>query len=82
MDRHKAREVWLALRGGWHYHVARTGTISREPVKDDHSHPGDAISYGAAVLFPPGKLLKSPGATLRPQQAGWFKSPATGPLGP
>lgn len=80
VDRHKAREVWLALRGGWHYHVARTGTISREPVKDDHSHPGDAISYGAAVLFPPGKLLKPKSGGLKPQQAGWFREPASGGL--
>lgn len=54
VDRSNAKEVWYALRGGWHHHVARTGIVSREPTKDMHSHPGDAMGYGAAVLFPLG----------------------------
>lgn len=52
VDRRRAQEVWYALRGGWHYHVARTGVISGEPKKNIHSHPGDAMGYGAAILFP------------------------------
>lgn len=59
VDRNNARAVWMALRGGWHYHVARTGVVSTEPVKNIHSHPGDAMRYGAAVLFP--MALKSIG---------------------
>lgn len=62
VDRERARLVHYALRGGWHYHVARTGIVSREPKK---THPdsdiGDAMSYGAAVLFPPGKLAEESG---------------------
>ena len=56
VDRRNAPEIWRALRGGWHYNIGRTGVISTEPVKDIHSHPGDALSYGAARLFPLGKL--------------------------
>jgi hypothetical protein len=57
VDRINAKEVWHALRGGWHYTKARTGTISAEPKKDINSHPGDAFSYGAAILFPTGKFM-------------------------
>lgn len=56
VDRFRAREVWQALRGGYHYHVSRTGIASAQPEKNIHSHPGDAMGYGAAVLFPVGKL--------------------------
>lgn len=57
VDREGAPEVWHALRGGWHFHVTRTGVTSGEPVKNIHSHPGDAMSYGAAILFPMGRLM-------------------------
>lgn len=56
VDRDRARHVWHALRGGWHYNIARSGLVSDTPVKNEHSHPGDALSYAAAVLFPLGKL--------------------------
>jgi len=55
VDRILASPVWHALRGGWHYHIARTGIISGVPKKIIHSHPGDALSYGAAILYPVGK---------------------------
>lgn len=57
VDRQNAYHVWHALRGGWHYNKARTGVVSAEPKKDKHSHPGDAMSYGAAILFPIGRIL-------------------------
>lgn len=57
VDRERASAVWHALRGGWHYHVARTGLVSTEPRKNIHSHPGDAMGYGAAILYPMGKLV-------------------------
>ena len=64
VDRALAAPVWHALRGGWHHHVARTGITSGEPVKDKHSHPGDAMGYGAAFLFPLNKLqVRSAGAS-------------------
>lgn len=84
VDRQRAAAVWHALRGGWHYHVARTGLISAEAVKDIHSHPGDAMGYGAAVLFP---LIsrterKSGGKGPAPMSA-WssHSDDAAGPLG-
>ena len=56
VDKERAASVWHALRGGWHYNVARTGLVSTVPFKNIHSHPGDALSYGAAILFPMGRL--------------------------
>jgi hypothetical protein len=42
-----------ALDGGWHYPVDSSGKRSREkPVKDNHSHCGDAFANGCAVLRP------------------------------
>ena len=57
VDRHRAAQVWHALRGGWHFHVARTGVVATEPKKNHpHSDVGDAMRYGAAILFPLGKV--------------------------
>lgn len=42
-----------ALSGGWHYHRDTKGQVLRDkPVKDIHSHPGDAFSHSVAKLFP------------------------------
>lgn len=77
VDRTRAKDVWYALRGGWRFHVARTGLVSGLPVKDKHSHPGDAMSYGAAILFPMGRLIQKDGYT-QPTEASYFKR---GPIG-
>ena len=87
VDRGNAREVFQALRGGWHFRVARTGVVSGEPVKDMHSHPGDAMSYGAAVLFPVGKprLMVKPGTTVVANAPDYSEDVGTGttkPTGP
>ena len=71
VDRERAAKVWQALRGGWHYHVARSGLIGTEPVKNEHSHPGDAMGYGAAILFPLGKLDDRRGKLLEPRTASY-----------
>jgi hypothetical protein len=56
IDEKRAKPLWHALRGGWHYQKHNNGTVSASPKKNDiHSHPGDAFSYGAAVLFPTGE---------------------------
>lgn len=78
VDRQRAAEVWYALRGGWHYHVAKTGVVSGEPKKNMHSHPGDAIAYGAAVLFPPTRVFGGKKFTV-PETASYF---AHGPSEP
>ena len=49
----------LDLRGGWHRPMHRSGTVSESPKKDHHSHPGDAMSYLAAKLFPMQSFSKS-----------------------
>lgn len=54
VDKKRARAVWYALRGGWHYHESRGGNAGGI-AKDMHSHPGDCMGYGAAHLFPLGK---------------------------
>lgn len=85
VDRQWAKPLWWALRGGWHYHVARTGLVSAEPKKDLASHPGDAISYGAAVLFPPGRLMKQKMASTGSAGSGYFgpqQVPRDASLGP
>lgn len=58
VDRMRAKPVWWALRGGWFYPIARTGLTSAVPRKNEHSHPGDAMRYGAAILFPGGTVVK------------------------
>lgn len=78
VDRQRAKDVWFALRGGWHYHIAKTGVTSTEPKKNEHSHPGDAMGYGAARLFPLGRM--APGSTLQgmaPREAQFFQKPST-----
>jgi hypothetical protein len=58
VDKKMARHVWHALRGGWHYNTPRTGTQAQTPLKNMHSHPGDATGYAAAVLFPQGQVQR------------------------
>ena len=58
VDRRAARAVYQSLRGGWHFRESSSGVISPDPVKDIHSHPGDAMGYGAARLFPLGRLQR------------------------
>jgi len=71
IDRRQARAVYAALRGGWHFKENTGGVISPEPVKDIHSHPADALSYGAALLFPMGRM-QAPRGGRRPQPATFF----------
>lgn len=41
-----------ALRGGWRYKKDTSGRIlTDKPVKDIHSHPADALSYGLSWLL-------------------------------
>ena len=75
VDKGNAGAVWQALRGGWHYHVGRTGLVSGVPVKNQHSHPGDAVGYGAAILFPLGRLSKKKGSVKTPKTATYFDHP-------
>ena len=73
VDREKAAPVWYALRGGWHYHVANNGLISGTPVKNHpESDIGDALGYGAAILFPMGKLQGQPSFKALGGDGGYF----------
>lgn len=82
VDRFTAQPVWQALRGGWHYHVARSGLQSGEPYKDIHSHPGDAMGYGAAIIWPLSKIMGTNGMPLAPQPANYFGTPQGFKIGP
>lgn len=73
VDRYNAPAVWQALRGGWHYHVSRSGITAGEPMKNIHSHPGDAMGYGAAVLWPMARFAGKSGTFGQPQQASYFQ---------
>ena len=78
VDKENAPHVWHALRGGYHYHVARTGLISTTPKKNLHSHPGDAMTYGAAVLFPLNRLPGTKNASFgSPPEAVFFSNNRT-----
>lgn len=48
-----ATRLHRALRGGWHYKVDNNGNIiGDKPLKNLHSHVGDATAYGIAILIP------------------------------
>jgi len=70
VDRDLAERVWFALRGGWHYRIARSGVVGTI-VKDDHSHPGDAMGYLAAMLYPAGKASRA-GGFVKQQTGDYF----------
>ena len=65
VDRDRCAHVWHALRGGWHRHVNREGVVATDPLKNEHSHPGDCMGYGAARLFPLGRLEDQKATKLR-----------------
>jgi hypothetical protein len=72
--------LYLALRGGWHFPKNKSGVVGNEPVKDQHSHPGDAFGYAAAKWFPTGDALEiakrlREGEEARPKHAGYWPSP-------
>jgi hypothetical protein len=53
LDPEGAKLLDKALHGGWHYPTDNSGRRTREkPVKDKHSHVGDAFANGCAVLRP------------------------------
>lgn len=79
VDRVRAKPVWHALRGGWHYHISRGGAVG-DIEKNMSSHPGDAMRYGAGVLFPQGRLLARSGGA-RPQQPSYFSGHVVSGLG-
>lgn len=82
VDRTLARPVWQCLRGGWHYRVSNAGIISAQPEKNIHSHPGDAMGYGAAVLFPVGRFQQRPSGLITPKTATFFTGDTSvGPQG-
>ena len=83
VDRDRAVPVWHSLRGGWHYHIARSGLIGSEPVKDQHSHPGDAMGYGAAILFPLGRAGdKNQGKKISEPAQAQYGAPTSFTIGP
>jgi hypothetical protein len=80
IDEKKAKAVWHALRGGWHYQKHNTGIVSQQARKDIHSHPGDALSYGAALLFPAGeRKTRNVGGGIAIRQPTYFRRAKGGP---
>jgi hypothetical protein len=74
IDEVRAKPLWHALRGGWHYQVHNNGMVSPNAKKDIHSHPGDAFGYGAAVYFPAGQLKQGRrGAGIPIRQPAYFR---------
>jgi hypothetical protein len=59
-----------ALLGGWHYKTDPGGNViggqNAKPVKDIHSHPGDAFSYGLSLILGTiGRTLKQPAPPMK-----------------
>lgn len=83
IDRKRAKPVWHALRGGWHYKKHKNNVVSVLPVKDIHSHPGDALAYAAAILLPAGQLVTKAGAGVHPSSPSYQfgKRRSVGPFG-
>lgn len=79
VDRDRARPVWHALRGGWHFHRQKSGLVG-QIRKNIHSHPGDAMGYGAGWLFPLGKLKgdKRPGGRTAKSASYFDRTPHPG----
>lgn len=71
VDRERAKDVWHALRGGWHRRITRTGQVG-EILKNKHSHPGDCMGYGAARLFPLGKLREAASSGKMAKPASYY----------
>jgi len=82
IDRERAKPVWHALRGGWHYPKHSGNVVGSSPVKN---HPasdvGDTLRYFAGVYFPRGEQKKkrskfrtSPFARYTASQSGPSKS--------
>lgn len=72
VDKIAAKEVFLALRGGWHFPERATGVLSSHPVKDHHSHVGDAMRYGASRFFPRGQMRGKPKPMAPKKSPGYF----------
>jgi hypothetical protein len=66
VDKHRAKALHWALRGGAHFPVSKQGIVGTQPVKNIHSHPFDAFSYGAAILFPLGRQGAARASGRRP----------------
>lgn len=80
VDKDNAKEVWYALRGGWHHHISRSGQTGGIP-KNIHSHPGDAVSYGASILFPLGQLKGKRARKRQQAEARYFGTAPGSSLG-
>ena len=52
IDGTECRPLIRALRGGWRYPKDNAGKVGHLPIKDMHSHPGDALGHGLSVLAP------------------------------
>lgn len=57
VDKRRAAAIWYALRGGWHRRVSKSG-VPGDIVKNEWSHPAEALAHAAPVLFPLGRLQK------------------------
>lgn len=75
IDRHNAKPVWHALRGGWHFAKHSGGVVSSSPVKNHpHSDVGDTLRYFAGVFFPRGEQKPTRGKYRQSQHARYTPS--------
>lgn len=80
VDKKRAQAVWWALRGGWHFPLNHSGVTSSHALKNDHSHPGDAMRYGASRFFPMGRLRGKKSARAPKRGPRYFKNARPGQI--
>lgn len=68
LDPESTKPLQEALRGGWRYGKLPNGKFTPQAIKDEHSHPSDALGYGLAVLFPPHEALRPKTSTPPPRE--------------
>jgi len=62
IDRDRAKPVWHALRGGWHYPKHAGGVVGSSPIKNHpESDVGDTLRYFAGIFYPRGEQRKTRG---------------------
>jgi len=83
-----AAPLHRALKGGWHYKTDNNGRVTGVlPVKNPHSHPGDAFSYGISILMPYDSrkavqsIKKNQRKLANSYRTGAYRRPATGQIG-
>lgn len=79
VDRNRAKAVWHALRGGWHYPRHSGGVVGTSPIKNHpDSDVGDTMRYFAGIFYPRGEQKKTKSRYGKGKFANYGHSSSTG----